>query len=65
MAGKSPQGLSVEFVNVGGWLTNGDMALDAGAQFLSGYVVRVAFPSGDGGVVHLFVMGIRGRTRTL
>ena len=27
--------LSVEFVNVGGWLTNGDMALDSGAQFLA------------------------------
>ena len=33
-AGKGPQGrLSVEFVNVGGWFTNGDVALDSGAQF--------------------------------
>ena len=27
--------LSVEFLNVGGWLTNGDMALDSSAQFLA------------------------------
>ena len=27
--------LSIEFVNVGGWLTNGDMALDSCAQFLA------------------------------
>ena len=27
--------LSVEFVNVGGWLTNGDLALDSCAQFLA------------------------------
>ena len=27
--------LSVEFVNVGGWSTNGNMALDSGAQFLA------------------------------
>ena len=27
--------LSIEFVNVGGWLNNGDMALDSCAQFLT------------------------------
>ena len=27
--------LSVEFVSVGGWLTNGDLALDSRAQFLA------------------------------
>ena len=27
--------LSVEFVNVGGWPTDGNMALDSGAQFLA------------------------------
>ena len=27
--------LSVEFVNIGGWLTNGDVALDSCAQFLA------------------------------
>ena len=27
--------LSVEFVNVGGRVTNGDLALDSGAQFLA------------------------------
>ena len=30
-----PDHLSVEFVNVGGWLNDGDMALDSGAQFLA------------------------------
>ena len=34
--GFSPPGqLSVEFVNIGGWLTCGDMALDSCAQFLA------------------------------
>ena len=27
--------LSVEFINVGGWLTSGDLALDSCAQFLA------------------------------
>ena len=27
--------MSVEFVNVGGWLTSGDLALDSCAQFLA------------------------------
>ena len=30
-----PGQLSVEFVNVGGWLTSGDLALDSCAQFLA------------------------------
>ena len=29
-----PNQWSVEFVNVGGWLTHGDLALDSCAQFL-------------------------------
>ena len=34
--GKGPlDHLSVEFVNVGGWLNDGDVALDFGAQFLA------------------------------
>ena len=34
--GNDPVGhLSVEFVNVSGWLTTGDMALDSCAQFLA------------------------------
>ena len=31
----TPGHLSVEFVNVGGWLTYGDLALDSCAQFLA------------------------------
>ena len=31
----NPGQLSVEFVNVGGWLTYGDLALDSCAQFLA------------------------------
>ena len=31
----TPGQLSVEFVNVGGWLTHGDLALDSCAQFLA------------------------------
>ena len=31
----TPSQLSVEFVNVGGWLTSGDLALDSCAQFLA------------------------------
>ena len=30
-----PGQLSVEFVNVSGWLTHGDLALDSCAQFLA------------------------------
>ena len=30
-----PGQLSVEFVNVGGWLTSGDLATDSSAQFLA------------------------------
>ena len=30
-----PGQLTVEFVNVGGWLTSGDLALDSCAQFLA------------------------------
>ena len=31
----TPGQLSIEFVNVGGWLTYGDLALDSCALFLS------------------------------
>ena len=31
----TPDHLSVEFVNVGGWLTQGDLTLDSCAQFLA------------------------------
>ena len=31
----TPGQLSVEFINVGGWLTSGDLALDSCAQFLA------------------------------
>ena len=30
-----PGQLSIEFINVGGWLTSGDLALDSCAQFLA------------------------------
>ena len=30
-----PGQLSTEFINVGGWLTSGDLALDSCAQFLA------------------------------
>ena len=30
-----PGQLSIEFANIGGWLTNGDLALDSCAQFLA------------------------------
>ena len=80
VSGDPADHLSVEFVNVGGWLTNGDMALDSCAQFLAvaehrfgriagghagrcsleffrlGRAMRVTSPTGDGGVVHLFVV---------
>ena len=31
----TPDQLSIEFANVGGWLTSGDLALDSCAQFLA------------------------------
>ena len=31
----TPGQLSIEFVDVGGWLTHGDLALDSCAQFLA------------------------------
>ena len=31
----TPGQLSTEFINVGGWLTSGDLALDSCAQFLA------------------------------
>ena len=31
----TPGQLSVEFINFGGWLTSGDLALDSCAQFLA------------------------------
>ena len=30
-----PGQLSIEFVNVGGWLTSGDLAMDSSVQFLA------------------------------
>ena len=33
--GPQSLGVSVELFNVGGWLTHGDLALDAGADFLA------------------------------
>ena len=30
-----PRHVSLEFHNVGGWLTHGDIALDAGVEFLA------------------------------
>ena len=32
-----PHHLAVEVFNVGGWLTHGDLALDAGHDLLRGY----------------------------
>ena len=43
--------LSVEFVNVGGWLTHGDLALDSCAQFLAVAEHRV-IPSRARSVYH-------------
>ena len=43
--------LSVEFVNVGGWLTNGDLALDSCSQFLAVAEPRF-FPSGARSINH-------------
>ena len=31
----TPGQLSIEFLNVGGWLTSGDLAMDSCAQFLA------------------------------
>ena len=99
VAGKGTQGrLSVEFDHIGGWLTNGDMALDSCAQVLAvaeqrlipararsighqlrkvgcrsvwapacqdqiscghagvGVISLCVLPTGDGCVVHLFVV---------
>ena len=38
-------GVSVELFNVGGWLTHGDFALEAGADFLA-VVERRLIPAG-------------------
>ena len=47
----TPGQLSIEFVNVGGWLTSGDLALDSCAQFLA--VAEHRFiPSGARSVGH-------------
>ena len=35
LAISSPGQLSIEFLNVGGWLTSGDLAMDSCAQFLA------------------------------
>ena len=43
----TPGQLSVEFVNVGGWLTHGDLALDSCAHFLARLI-----PSGARSVCH-------------
>ena len=47
----TPGQLSIEFVNVGGWLTHGDLALDSGAQFLAVAEHRL-IPSGARSVCH-------------
>ena len=47
----TPGQLSVEFVNVGGWLTYGDLALDSCAQFLAVAEHRF-FPSRARSVCH-------------
>ena len=47
----TPNQLSVEFVNVGGWLTCGDLALDSCAQFLAVAEHRL-IPSGARSVCH-------------
>ena len=47
--------LLVEFVNVGGWLANGDMAWDSGAHFLAVAEHRL-IRAGARSVVHLFVV---------
>ena len=47
----SPGQLSVEFVNVGGWLTYGDLALDSCAQFLA-VAERMLIPSATTSICH-------------
>ena len=47
----TPGQLSIEFVNVGGWLTSGDLALDSCAQFLATAEHRL-IPSGARSVCH-------------
>ena len=47
----TPGQLSIEFVNVGGWLTHGDLALDSCAQFLAVAEHRL-IPSGARSVCH-------------
>ena len=47
----TPGHLSIEFVNVGGWLTSGDLALDSCAQFLAIAEPRL-IPSGARSVCH-------------
>ena len=49
----TPGQLSIEFVNVGGWLTSGDLALDSCAQFLAVAEHRL-IPSGARSVCHQF-----------
>ena len=46
-----PDQLSIEFVNVGGWLTCGDLALDSCAQYLAVAEHRL-IPSGALSVCH-------------
>ena len=43
----TPGQLSIEFVNIGGWLTCGDLALDSCVQFLAVTEHRL-IPSGPG-----------------
>ena len=47
----TPGQLSIEFVNVGGWLTSGDLALDSCAQFLANAEHRL-IPSRARSVCH-------------
>ena len=47
----TPGQLSIEFVNVGGWLTHGDLALDSCAQFLAVAEHRL-IPSGARSICH-------------
>ena len=47
-----PGQLSIEFINVGGWLTSGDLAMDSCAQFLAVAEHRL-IPSGARLIAHL------------
>ena len=47
----TPGQLSIQFANVGGWLTSGDLALDSCAQFLAVAEHRL-IPSGARAVCH-------------